>query len=492
MNSRPLGVELAQWGWRHAGRAAWAVQDVSVTIEAGERVLLLGASGAGKSTMLQAMAGVLGGAEEGEEAGAIRVDGVHPTQRRGHIGLVMQDPSSQIVSARGGDDVAFGLENLGVPRAEIWPRVQWALDQVDLQVALDRSTTALSSGQAQRLTIAGCVAMGTGLVLLDEPTANLDPDGGAQVRETIRRLVADRSRTLVIVEHQVEPWLDLVDRVVVLGADGGLLADGAPDQVFTRHGPALADAGVWVPGQELPLTPLPTAPSQPEVLLTGRDLVVGHRPGQPVRGLDHVEVCAGVSTTLTGPNGTGKTTLALTLAGLLAPLGGSVEASPALRPSTRRGWFGRRRPASPHPVEWASRDLLTRIGTVFADPEHQLVTGSVREELAIGLRAIGHGDVPGRVDELLGLLHLEKVADANPFTLSGGEKRRLSVATVLATAPSVIVLDEPTFGQDRRTWIDLVELVQQLVREGRAVLSATHDAAYRRLLTQQDLELVAA
>lgn len=458
-------------------------------VEPGERVLLLGASGAGKSTFLQAVAGVLGG-DEGEESGRLLVGGKHPTRRRGEIGLVLQDPQAQVALARIGDDVAFGLENIGVPRAEIWPRVREALAAVGLDVPLERSTSALSSGQQQRLAIAGAVAMRTGLLLLDEPTANLDPAGVVEVRDAVGHVVADRSTTLVVVEHRVEQWLDLVDRVVVLAPGGGLLADGPAARVFAEHADALAAAGVWVPGVPLPLSPLPATPTTTAgPLVAAHGLTVGHGD-VPVRTFDHVALPAATSTVITGPNGCGKTTLAMTLAGLLPPLAGRVEAAAHLRPPPRRaGWLRRSRPASPDPADWASRDLLTRIGVVFAEPEHQFVAGTVRDEIAVGLRALGRGDVDQRVAELLGVLHLEPLAAANPFTLSGGEKRRLSVGTVLATAPELIVLDEPTFGQDRRTWIDLVRLVRSLLGDGRAVVSVTHDLAYVDLLGQHRLDL---
>ncbi|WP_188782059.1 ABC transporter ATP-binding protein, partial [Sinomonas atrocyanea] len=246
----PAGVSARGWGWRHAGRKAFAVKDLDLTIAPGERVLLLGASGAGKSTLLHALAGVLGAAEEGEELGVLTVDGVPAPHARGRAGLVLQDPDGQIAMARVGDEVAFGCENLAVPREEIWPRVHRALDDVGLAVPLDHPTSSLSGGQKQRLALAGILAMEPGLVLLDEPTANLDPAGVEEVREAVRRSLDRTGATLVVVEHRVAVWAGLVDRVVVLDAAGGLLADGSPDAVLAdadaRRRPAATR--VWVPG----------------------------------------------------------------------------------------------------------------------------------------------------------------------------------------------------------------------------------------------------
>ncbi|HEX5859073.1 MAG TPA: ABC transporter ATP-binding protein, partial [Microbacterium sp.] len=189
MSAAPAAVDARGWGWRHAGRRAWAVRDATFRIEPGERVLLLGASGSGKSTLVHGLAGVLGGHEEGESAGELLVDGRPPAQARGRAGLVLQDPDAQVILARVGDDVAFGCENLGVPRDEIWPRVRRALDAVGLDVALDRPTKALSGGQKQRLALAGVIAMRPGVILLDEPTANLDPAGVTEVRDAVARVL---------------------------------------------------------------------------------------------------------------------------------------------------------------------------------------------------------------------------------------------------------------------------------------------------------------
>lgn len=472
------------WGWRHAGRRRWAVADIDVTIEPGERVLLLGASGAGKSTLLRAFAGVLGGDEDGEATGELTVDGQLPASVRGVAGMVLQDPDAQVILARVGDDVAFGCENLGVPADEIWSRVGEALEAVGLSVPLDHPTSALSGGQKQRLALAGALAMRPKLLLLDEPTANLDPDGAVQVRDAVAAVAARSGATLVVVEHRVDLWAELVDRVVVLAPDGGVLADGVPADVFAAASDALTDAGVWVPGVPVQISPRPRTGAASS-LVVGTGLAVGRRRAArrealaAASGID-VQLSAGRALAITGANGAGKSTLALTLAGLLPPIGGQVRAADALAAGI-----------GPDPSRWRAAQLLTRIGTVFQEPEHQLLTARVRDELAVGPRALGlsEAEVAARIDPLLERLRLGRLAEVNPFTLSGGEKRRLTVAAVLATAPRVILLDEPTYGQDARTWRELAELIDELRADGTAIGFVSHDPALVVALADDELRL---
>lgn len=466
----PASVEARGWGWRYATRLKWAVQDASFRIEPGERVLLLGASGSGKSTLLHGLAGVLGGDDEGEQTGELTIDGAPAASVRGRAGMVLQDPDSQAILARVGDDVAFGCENLGVARAEIWPRVHAALEAVGLEIAVDRSTSALSGGQKQRLALAGVIAMRPGVILLDEPTANLDPAGVIEVRDAVRRVLDSTGATLVVVEHRLDVWLPLVDRVIVLGPSGGVIADGSPEAVLRDRGPELAAGGVWVPGIPPAFPPAP-ARAPGETLLRAESLVVSRVRDTPVAGPLDLEVRAGEVLGVIGPNGAGKSTLGLTLAGLIRPESGRVAASAQLSAGVRGD-----------PIAWPSKALLTRIGTVFQDPEHQLLTTSVRAELEVGPRALGlpAEEIAARVDELLERLRLAALAEANPYTLSGGEKRRLTVAAMLATRPRVMVLDEPTFGQDAATWAELVAIIARLrdgtgAEEGAAVVAITHD-----------------
>jgi energy-coupling factor transport system ATP-binding protein len=478
-------VDVRGWGWRHAGRRAWALRDLDLRIEPGQRVLLLGSSGSGKSTLLAALAGLLDPADAGEQEGEVWLDGRPARQVRARAGLVMQDPEAALVMARCGDDVAFGLENRGVPTAAIWPRVDEALAAVGFRYGRDHPTGALSGGEQQRLAVAGILALRPGLLLLDEVTANLDPHGARLVHRLLADVLASTGATAVVVEHRVEQVLDLVDRAVVVAA-GGVLADGAPAEVFRAQGERLAAAGVWVPGRHPSVHRRSARPAGATLLAAE---AVGYRyPAAPEPALAPTDalVRSGRALAVTGPNGSGKSTLALTLAGLLRPTEGRVAPGPGLA-GPRRG----RRGAALPLWGWRARDLVRCVGTVFQDPEHQFVTASVRDELMVGPLRVGAGErrAAARADELMQRLGLAALSRANPFTLSGGEKRRLSVATAIATGPPVVVADEPTFGQDALTWAGLADLLADLRDAGAALVLVTHDRALVDALADDELPL---
>lgn len=523
---RPAALELRGWGYRHAYRNHFAVRDLSLSIPAGQRVLLLGASGIGKSTILEGVAGLLGDHvpqsgqdqveddEGGVTQGQVLIDGNPAVSSRGRVGLVLQDPDAQAIFQRLGDNVAFGPENMGLPREEIWPRVRKAMAEVGLaDLQLTRSTMHLSGGQMQRLALAGALAMQPGLLLLDEPTANLDPVGVEQIVDAVRRVLDRQGSTMVLVEHRAGPWMDMIDRIIVLGlgevedntvGSGAavyrktvIMADGSPQEVFTDPGLDLASLGIWVPEAyrsardslpELGRARTRSGQSGPgqdghPVLLTAQDLAVG-RQGKAVAEHIDLEFRAGQITALVGANGAGKSTLAMTLAGLLKPVAGSVLAQDRLL----RGPQGQM-PAEPEPIRWTSSQLAARIAYVFQNPEHQFARGTVLDEVKLAPLRTGMSEdgAQARAQELLGRFRLRQYARANPYTLSGGEKRRLTVASALAAAPQVLILDEPTFGQDRNTWVSMAQLIADMRDQGACIILVTHD---RELVQALDARLV--
>lgn len=568
-------LRFEHWGYRHASRRAFAVRGLDLTIKTGERVLLLGASGIGKSTILSGAAGLIGNdfvtknsaknsadsvedsaksqqttlvedADGGVSEGRVLVDGVPVRRARGKVGLVLQDPDAQAIFQRLGDNVAFGPENMNVPREEIWDRVRESLKKVGLDgLQLHRSTSHLSGGQMQRLALAGALAMQPSVLLLDEPTANLDPDGTQQIVGAVRTVLDSTRATMVLVEHHAEPWIEMIDRVVVLGlendeaANGNangkdahsetvhdddiaraassrtvIVADGTPDEVFNRTDLDFEDLGIWLPerykknvkssakssadtsseskSSEKSYSESKSFESKSsetcnpsegygEVLLSTKDLAISHS-SEPIARHINLEFRAGQITALVGANGTGKSTLSLTLAGLLPAVSGEVVASEALA----KGANGA------NPMKWKSPDLAKRISYVFQNPEHQFACGSVLDEVMLGPLRTGvpADEARAKAQELLKRFRLARYANANPYTLSGGEKRRLTVAASLAAAPRVLILDEPTFGQDRKTWLQIIRLIASLRGEGVSIIVVTHDRELVEALDARLVELV--
>lgn len=443
---RPGGVRVTGLTWTPLGRRAPVLDGVDLAVEAGERVLLLGASGAGKSSVLHALAGALGSTIAGDLTGEITVGG--------RLGLLTQDPTDSVVADRIGRDVAFGPENVGLGREQIWARVDASLAAVGLSYGRDHPTVALSGGEQQRLALAGVLALEPDVMLLDEPTSMLDAATAASVRDAVVDVVGER--TLLVVEHRFEPWLDHVDRVVVL-ADGGVSFDGPVQLFLSQDLPAL-----WMPGAPAP-APL-DVPSE-LVVPTGEvvepraeglvvDLVTrmlrGTHRSRPLDGLD-VEARAGRRLALTGPSGAGKSTALAALAGFLPPTHGRVVPD-----------LARRR----------SKELSAVLGWVPQNPEHAFITSRVRDEVSSTAHRHGVGVDADAVLDVLGLGHL---AGAHPFRLSGGEQRRLALAAALSHRPGLVMLDEPTVGQDRLAWSAVAGWIGAAAREGAAVAVSTHD-----------------
>ncbi len=523
-------LRFENWGYRHASRKAFAVRGLNLTIEAGQRVLLLGASGIGKSTILEGAAGLIGSdiilksdsndknsnssshnvlvedEDGGVSEGAVLVDDVPVHKARGRVGLVLQDPEAQAIFQRLGDNVAFGPENMNVPRKEIWNIVDESLKEVGLDgLQLHRSTAHLSGGQMQRLALAGALAMKPSVLLLDEPTANLDPDGVEQIVSAVGKVLDDTHATMVLVEHHAQPWIDLIDRVIVLGLENSgnsnsedsenfvhdddiardenaktvIVADGTPDQVFTRKDLDFEDLGIWLPdkykdskNRNISRIHVKGEPDYDpsvgdgKVVLSTKNLAISHTD-TPIAKNINLEFNSGQITALVGANGAGKSTLSLTLAGLIPSIEGEVVASENLCKELD----------SSDPIKWKSTELAKRISYVFQNPEHQFACGTVLEEVMLGPIRTGMSeeDARSKAKELLERFRLGRYANANPYTLSGGEKRRLTVAASLAAAPRVLILDEPTFGQDRKTWMQIIKLIASLRADGVSVIVVTHD-----------------
>ncbi len=482
----------------HADATRPSPSGATFDIHPGEVVLLLGPSGSGKSTLTLALNGLIPHAVPAAMTGNVIAGGLDtattPTATLStQVGMVFQDPDAQIVTATVYDEVAFGPENLLLPVAEVERRTEDALRRTRLWERRAESPDVLSGGGRQRLAIACALALDSPLIVLDEPTANLDPQGIDDVYAALADVVAAGDRAILLVEHNLDAAMDFVTRVIVLDHAGRVAIDGPTAEVLRAHTDDLVEMGVWLPAASLAalrlralgvrLEPLPLTPGQlragldaasdlPDLgtlreqsdavaappIVQARDLTVRRGRTDLLHGVD-LDIAAGSLTAIVGANGAGKTTLIQALAGVVPPPRGKVQVD---------GVDAGR--ASP-------RELAARVGFVFQNPEHQFISATVFEELAHGLRRqrVPDAEIDERVGEMLRRFGLEAKAGIHPFLLSGGEKRRLSVGTALITRPRVLALDEPTFGQDRARAGELLDLLEQLRDEGTTIVLVTHD-----------------
>ena len=411
-----------------------ALRAVSLSLAPGDKIALLGPSGSGKTTLLRALAGLVPHFHGGRFAGRVEVDGrdtrrVRPSELAGTVATVFQDPESQVVMTRAANEVAFGLENLGVPPPRIWPRVDDALAAVDAVHLADRRVAELSGGELQRVCLAAALALEPRLLLLDEPTSQLDPEGAARFLDA----VADASAAVVLSEQRIGRALAVADRVLFL-EDGRLLLDAPTQQAsewLEAHRPRYVDPAVD-----------PGAARAGAAVVELRGVSYSYRPGLSVVSDVDLELRRGEVVALSGPNGSGKTTLAKIAAGLLQPDTGAV---------VRDG----------------------RAGYLSQDPGRYLVCERVLDEVAL---AVG-GDTE-RAARALAQADLAWARNRHPRDLSSGERERLGVAAVAVAEPDVLVLDEPTRGVDPDRKAAIADWLLRYAESGRSVLVATHDEAF--------------
>jgi len=504
-------VDLRDITYTYEGETSPVINGVSLRVEPGEFVLILGPSGCGKSTLLNVLNGTIPHTLRGELVGHAVVCGksvpdTKVTNFATEVGMVFQDPEAQIINTRVRDEVCFGLENLCRPADEIIARQAEALAYVGLPDAGDLSIFDMSGGQKQRVSIAAVLAARPRLLVLDEPTANLDPAGMAEVFAVLHRLNREFNTTIVMVEHRVDELADRVSRVIMMDR-GTVVFDGRPRAAFARRREGhseeaetiatsawfpqvsefalelAAAAGIAVASDVMPLNvteavafaegvmagrlvqataraaaPKKAAPG--EKLLSIRDLTFGYTREQPILKNVSLELETRSIVALLGQNGSGKTTLARALIGINPVERGTV-------------YLGDRDISDLGP-----REISAEIGYVFQNPDHQFVTDQIDEEVAYGLKVRGFAEdfIARRVDEVLDIVDLARYRRRSPFNLSLGERRRLSVATMLVLEPRLLVLDEPTIGQDHERAQHLMRLMDRLrERYSTTILMITHD-----------------
>ena len=462
-----------------------ALDDVTLEVCRGERVCVLGANGSGKSTLASVICGLLA-PDEGdvELAGhAVCTGGVPDLaayrDARRQLGLVFQNPDDQIVTSVVADDVAFGPENLGVPRAQISVRVARELRRVAMEKYAHADPSRLSGGQRQRVCIAGALAMEPAVLVLDEPSSLLDVRGRAAIMRVMGRLAA-AGATLVHVTHFMDEAL-AADRVVVM-QHGHVALEGTPDEVFAaknaqviealglempfeaRLAVALRQAGaaggaIATPGAPSDEKPAACAHTAEPLAILARNLGFSYGPGAQALDGVSLKVPVRATTAIVGQTGSGKSTLLRLLCGLEAADAGSLTVC-GINAATKRG----------------RRQVRRAVGYVMQHPERQLFAQTVAEDVAFGPRnqGLSAAEVEGRVAHALDLVGLADRRDASPFELSGGQQRLAAIAGVLAMGPELLVLDEPTAGLDPRGRARLRTLMADLAAHGVTLLQVTH------------------
>jgi len=446
-------VEVEGLTFRYRRATEPAIRDVSLTVSAGEVVLVAGPSGCGKSTLIRAINGLIPHAYSGDLTGTVRVDGQSTSELKLRdlartIGTVLQDPAKQIVGAMVESELAFGPENMGTPREEIRERIREVAEQAGIQKLLGRETSALSGGERQLLAVAGILMLRPRVFVVDEPLANLDP-ATAERLLTLLRTLADQGSAIVIVEHRVEECLDLrPDRVLYLeagvtrylGEVNGFLDIADPESVKLPFEVVVDRVAAGSPDEELPATILAergATPNEGTARLEFQGVTAALGGHEILHGVD-ARFGPRETVAVLGPNGSGKTTMFRTAMRLLQVTGGAVLVDGASIADKR------------------TTDLVETFGYVFQSPSQMLFNRTVVDELLFGPRTLGHDEATfdELIDDVLrrtSLADLEDIRERPPLAMSFGQQKRLALAIALALRPSTLILDEPSAGQDHRT-----------------------------------------
>jgi energy-coupling factor transport system ATP-binding protein len=448
-------IEIYELSYRYLGRTEYALKNVELKIERGEFVLITGRSGCGKSTLLKCLNGLIPHESYGDFSGNVIVDGLntkdHPISVLAQkVGLVFQNPDEQIFSTKVLQEVAFGCENLRLPKEEIIERVEWALGKVGMEKYMHANTNALSGGQKQRVAIASVLALKPDVIALDEPLSHLDPRGVKEVLDVLKTL-NEEGMTIVLVEHRIPEVLRIVDRIVVMDK-GRIITDGDPEDVL-RSG-VLERLALRQPGMCYVREKREARIKEKVVEI--RDVWFSYNGEWILRGVS-LDVYRGEVLAILGNNGSGKTTLLHHIAGILKPKRGSVI---VLGRSTKK--FG--------PYK-----LAGIVGIVFQNPSLMLFCDTVYDEVAFGPRNLKLKDVDRAVRRWIDVMELKGFENVHPQTLSGGERLRCATAAILSMQPEIILLDEPTSGQDFMHAKKLMDVCVELATKGKSVIFVTHD-----------------
>lgn len=499
-------IEVKDLWYTYPNAAKPALNGITLTINPGEFILLTGPSGCGKTTFCRALNGLIPNFYYGDKKGTVIVAGLdtdeHPTMKLAlNVGLIFQNPDNQIFALTVEKDIAFGLENQGISQEKMYKEIEWAAKVTGIDRLMQRATHELSGGQKQRLTIASVLVMHPQIIVMDEPTSFLDPVGAETIFEVLDKLNKDFGMTIILIEHRMDLATKYVDRIIVFN-DGKIIDDGIPTEVLIKDSirligvgtPRLLELSRRFQARGIQFNPAPVTANQlyqalqsrlPPITpkkvnpdLIGLDDFTGkyrHQPIIEVKGVSftypgNVQALNDVSLTIhrgdyiaiMGENGAGKTTLVKHFNGLLEPDKGQIFVDDIDVSTT------------------SVASLARKVGLVFQSPDDQLFEESVEKEISFALHNFGFSEAvtEKRVTWALNLLDMVEHRKKSPFTLSGGERKRVALASVLAWDPDILVLDEPTIGQDYGQKVRLRHFLLQLQLQGKTVIIVTHDVEF--------------
>ena len=490
-------IEFKDYTFKYRSQVEPTLRHVNLTIHAGEKVLIVGPSGSGKSTLAHCINGLVPFSFPGESTGSLSVKGKDPAKEgifgmSKLVGTVLQDTDGQFIGLTVAEDIAFALENDCVPQEELFPRVDEVAETVDVKSLLDHAPTELSGGQKQRVSMAGVMIDDVDILLFDEPLANLDPATGKRAIDLIDKISKTTGKTVLIIEHRLEDALYRdVDRIVVVG-DGEIVADRKPDEllctdVLEKEGireplyiTALKHAGCTVKAESLPqhiesmdLAPyrekvqgwyqkaqLPPERKPTEPVLEVKDLGFAYVPGKKVLQDIHFRIEKGEMLSIVGKNGAGKSTLSNLICGFINPDQGEI----LLEGSDISGL--------------SIKERGEVIGLVMQNPNQMISKPMIFDEVALGLtvRGVPEEEIRERVNETLKICGLYPFRNWPVSALSFGQKKRVTIASILVMNPRVLILDEPTAGQDFRHYTEIMEFLKDInERLGITIIMITHD-----------------
>ena len=490
-------IEFRDYTFQYRSQKKPTIHNIDLKIYPGEKILIIGPSGSGKSTLAHIINALIPCSYPGSSVGEVRVKGLDPAKEgvfgmSKHVGTVLQDTNGQFIGLTVAEDLAFALENDALPREEILKKVDEVADIVDMKAFLKHSPSALSGGQKQRVSMGGVLVDDVDILLFDEPLANLDPATGKRTIALIDDIMKNRDLTVIMIEHRLEDVLYRdVDRIVLVN-DGTIIADEEPDKLLSgnllaEHGireplylAAIRHAGMTVDPADRPqhiesmnigpyrdgirkwfhnMKPKEPSPKR-EPVLSIRNLSFRYEPGEPVLEDINLEICAGEMISIVGRNGAGKSTLASLICGFIKPDEGEI--------------FLKGEDISP----LSRKERGEKIGFVMQSPGQMISKPMIREEVGLGLavRGVPQAEIDKRVDETLKICGLYPFRNWPVNALSFGQKKRVTIASILVMKPEILILDEPTAGQDYRHYTDIMEFLKSLNEDlGLTIIMITHD-----------------